>query len=149
MKLRLLIAALFVFATIAFAADPIVIQGPEQAQLDLSLPDGGLPPVPGVQNIQVFRASRDKPDLADGKGWTYNHHVDMAVWNGRLYVAWSSGEKGRRRLALARSLQHFHRWRHMVVPGRTLSPGRLEPASHAFLSRAEPSPARDLRSPPR
>lgn len=93
MKLRLLIAALFVFATIAFAADPIVIQGPEQAQLDLSLPDGGLPPVPGVQNIQVFRASRDKPDLADGKGWTYNHHVDMAVWNGRLYVAWSSGQK--------------------------------------------------------
>ncbi|MGD1020154.1 MAG: hypothetical protein ABSA12_12650 [Verrucomicrobiia bacterium] len=93
MKLHLLIAALPLFATTAFSTDPIVIQRPEQARIDFSLPDGGLPPVPGVQNIQVFRASCDKPDLTDGKGWTYNHHVDMAAWKGRLYVAWSSGQK--------------------------------------------------------
>jgi hypothetical protein len=93
MKLRLLLAVLPFFAAAVLAADPITITGPEQAHLDLSLPDGGLPPVPGVQNIQIFRASRDKPDLTDGKGWTYNHHVDMAAWKGQLYVAWSSGEK--------------------------------------------------------
>ena len=92
MRSRLLIVLLpFVVAT-AFG-DPIVIQGPEQARLDLSLPDGGLPPVVGVENIQVFRASRAKPELTDDRGYTYNHHVDMACWKGRLYVAWSSGEK--------------------------------------------------------
>jgi hypothetical protein len=94
MKLRLLIAALLFFATtVVFAADPIAITGSEQSQIDESRSDGGLPPVPGVHNIQIFRASRDKPDLTDGKGWTYNHHLDMAAWKGRLYVAWSSGQK--------------------------------------------------------
>ncbi|HUI07933.1 MAG TPA: exo-alpha-sialidase [Verrucomicrobiae bacterium] len=73
--------------------DPIVIQGPEQGLLDLNLPDGGLPPVPGVRNIEIFRATSDKHAATDGNGWTYNHHVDMACWKGRLYVAWSSGEK--------------------------------------------------------
>lgn len=92
MRLHLLIVLLPLASVTAFA-DPIVIQGPELACLDPSLPDGGLPPVPGVQNIQVLRASRDRPDLTDDKGWTYNHHVDMAAWKGRLYVAWSSGEK--------------------------------------------------------
>lgn len=94
MKQHLLIAALLSFATTAlFATDPLTIAGPEQSQIDETRPDGGLPPVPGVQNIEIFRASRDKPDLTDGKGWTYNHHPDMAAWKGRLYVAWSSGEK--------------------------------------------------------
>ena len=92
MRLRPLILLLPFGITPAFA-DPIQIQGPEQSQIDTNLPDGGLPPVIGVRNIQIFRASRDKPELADGKGWTYNHHVDMACWKGRLYVAWSSGEK--------------------------------------------------------
>jgi hypothetical protein len=81
------------FAVTAAFADPLTIQGPEQSQIDTNLPDGGLPPAIGVKNIQIFRASRDKPELTDGKGWTYNHHVDMACWKGRLYVAWSSGEK--------------------------------------------------------
>jgi len=93
MKLRLLITALPFFATTVFASDPITIPGPEQGQLNESFPDGGLPPVPGVQNIQIFRATSDKKAATDGKGWTYNHHVDMAAWKGRLYVAWSSGEK--------------------------------------------------------
>jgi hypothetical protein len=26
-------------------------------------------------------------------GWTYNHHVDLAAWQGRLYVAWNQCEK--------------------------------------------------------
>src|SRR5215218_6936820 len=77
----------------ADAADPLVVTGPEQASVDLKLPGGGLEPAPGVANIQVFRASRAAPELTDGKGWTYHHHVDMACWKGRLYVGWDSCEK--------------------------------------------------------
>jgi hypothetical protein len=75
------------------AEDPIRIEGSEQSALTDKLPDGGLPPAVGVKNIQVFRASRAAADLTDGKGWTYNHHVDIACWAGRLYVAWDNGEK--------------------------------------------------------
>src|SRR5580704_2346257 len=92
MRLHLLILLLSLAVTTAFA-DPIQIQGPEQSQINTNLPDGGLLPAIGVKNIQIFRASHDSPELTDGKGWTYNHHIDMACWKGRLYVAWSSGEK--------------------------------------------------------
>jgi hypothetical protein len=75
------------------AEDPIRIVGAEQGRLDEKLPDGGLPPAIGVANIQVFRACRQEPDITDGKGWTYNHHVDIACWSGRLYVAWDNGQR--------------------------------------------------------
>ncbi len=84
---------MLVAAATATPQDALRIDGPEQGKLDLSLPDGGLPPAVGVWNIEVFRATRTAPGLADGKGWTYNHHVDMACWKGRLYVSWTSGEK--------------------------------------------------------
>jgi hypothetical protein len=71
----------------------LIIQGPEPSRLDPSLPDGGIPPVVGVQSCCVFRASKDVPDLADQYGWTYHHHVDMACWKGRLYVGWNSCER--------------------------------------------------------
>src|SRR5438093_8627888 len=73
--------------------EPIVIEGPEQSLLDPSLADGGLPPAVGVQSYCVFRASKAVPELTDGRGWTYHHHVDMACWRGRLYVAWNSCER--------------------------------------------------------
>src|SRR5439155_14191141 len=74
--------------------DPIlIIEGDEQAKVDPNLPDAGLPPAVGVQSFQVFRASRDVPEMSDRKGWTYHHHVDMAAWRGRLYVAWNSCER--------------------------------------------------------
>jgi hypothetical protein len=73
-------------------ADPIVVMPGEQ-RLIRSLPDGGLPPSIGVQNIEVFRCSRDVPELTDGKGWTYNHHVDLGRWKNRLYLAWTNGQK--------------------------------------------------------
>jgi hypothetical protein len=72
---------------------PIIIEGDEQSKLDPNLPDGALPPAVGVQSYQVFRASRDVPELTDGKGWSYHHHVDMACWRGRLYVGWNSCER--------------------------------------------------------
>jgi hypothetical protein len=71
----------------------IMVHGGEQRQVNLKLPDGGLKPLVGVHNVQVFRATRDKPDLADGDGHTYAHHQDMAVWKGRLYVAWAMTPK--------------------------------------------------------
>ncbi|MGA2443529.1 MAG: hypothetical protein ABSH08_21460, partial [Tepidisphaeraceae bacterium] len=75
------------------AQDPIRIEGPEQSRLNGKLPDGGLPPVVGVRNYQVFRASRADPQITDGQGFTYNHHVDIACGAGGLYVAWDNGQK--------------------------------------------------------
>jgi hypothetical protein len=73
--------------------EPIIINGPEQSLVDPALPDAGLPPVVGVRSFQVFRASKDVPELSDGRGWTYHHHVDIACWRGRLYVGWNSCER--------------------------------------------------------
>ena len=72
---------------------PIIIQGPEQSLVDPALPDAGLPPAVGVKSWCVFRALRDVPELTDGRGWTYHHHVDIACWRGRLYVGWNSCER--------------------------------------------------------
>lgn len=72
---------------------PIEIIGPEQSLFVPELCDGGLPPAVGVKSYQIFRASRDAPELSDDRGWTYHHHVDMAVWRGRLYVGWNSCQK--------------------------------------------------------
>src|SRR6266545_1458442 len=73
--------------------DPLIIEGPEQGLVNPALADAGLPPAVGVQSFQVFRASKAVPEITDGKGWTYHHHVDMACWRGRLYVGWNSCER--------------------------------------------------------
>ncbi|HTL30442.1 MAG TPA: hypothetical protein VL282_14520 [Tepidisphaeraceae bacterium] len=91
--MRMLPAFVFLAMYVHAAEPPIVITGPEQRQIDMTLPDGGLPWYPGVSNIQIFRASRVAPDLADGRGWTYHHHLDLGVWKGRMYCAWNSCEK--------------------------------------------------------
>ncbi len=61
--------------------------------MDLKLPDGGLPPVPGVLNIELLRTTRDAAQIADSDGWTYAHHMDLAEWRGRLYAAWNMTPK--------------------------------------------------------
>ncbi len=71
----------------------IQVSGGEQQLLNLALPDGGVPPVPGVLNLELLRTTRDAPELADGDGWTYAHHMDLAEWRGRLYAAWNMTEK--------------------------------------------------------
>ncbi len=88
-----LASAAFAVAESGPAAAPIEIDAPELKQLDLTKTDGGLLPAPGAQNFGVFRASPTRPDLAEGNGYAYNHHPDLAVWHGRFYVAWDSGQK--------------------------------------------------------
>ena len=91
---------------------PIVVRGDEQRRLNLQLPDGGLKPVVGVQNIQVLRATRNQPEQADGDGWTYAHHQDLAVWKGRLYAAWTMSprdeDKTPFKMVYATSTDGFH-----------------------------------------
>ncbi len=87
--IRLPLALLLLTVSVAPGAEPpLVITGDEQKRVDFTLPDAGLPPAPGVANVQVFRATR-----GDGDGWTYHHHVDMGCWKGRLYLAWDSCKK--------------------------------------------------------
>lgn len=47
---------------------------------------GQLSPAVGTHNIQTFRANRERPELAEGLGWTYNHASMLAYWNGTFYL---------------------------------------------------------------
>ncbi|HVW14728.1 MAG TPA: hypothetical protein VHB54_12915 [Mucilaginibacter sp.] len=56
--------------------------------------DGRLSPAIGVHNMQIFRANRQHPKLADGFGFTYNHQPMMAYWNNTFYVEYLSDKVG-------------------------------------------------------
>ncbi|MBS3763382.1 MAG: hypothetical protein KGZ25_08790 [Planctomycetes bacterium] len=73
--------------------DPITVRGNEPQRVDMSRPDGGLPPLPGTHNVQIFRSTRHQDHAADGKGWTYAHHMDLACWKGRIYAVWGMTPK--------------------------------------------------------
>jgi hypothetical protein len=65
---------------------------------DLDAPDGHLMYSPGVQNIEISRANRSHPpDLLpadeNSKGWTYQHHIGIACWKGKLYAVWDMTHK--------------------------------------------------------
>ncbi|HWS00869.1 MAG TPA: exo-alpha-sialidase, partial [Prolixibacteraceae bacterium] len=55
---------------------------------------GQLSHAMGVHNIQVMRANREFPELADGFGWTYNHAPMLAYWNGKFYLEYLSNPVG-------------------------------------------------------
>lgn len=55
---------------------------------------GQLSPAMGVHNIQVLRANREFPELADGFGWTYNHAPMLAYWNNTFYLEYLSDSVG-------------------------------------------------------
>ncbi len=67
--------------------EPVRINAPA---IDLSVHDGRLRPAIGVENIQVFRANRTRPETAENTGWTYNHAPMLAHWNGRFYFQYLS-----------------------------------------------------------
>ena len=69
----------------AQAGEPIRFVGKYDA-LDPVRHDGGLPPVVGVHNFQVFRANRTHPPDKNHRGYTYNHQPMLAWWNGRFYL---------------------------------------------------------------
>ena len=76
----------------------IWVDNKELLRLNLNLPDGGLSPQPGVLNLQLFRSTRDNAEIADGDGWTYAHHMDLAIWKGKYYAAWNMTLKDEDRL---------------------------------------------------
>ena len=55
---------------------------------------GQLSPAMGVHNIQVLRANREFPEMADGYGWTYNHAPMLAYWNNTFYLEYLSDSVG-------------------------------------------------------
>lgn len=55
---------------------------------------GQLAPVVGVHNMQVVRANREHPELAEGSGWTYNHAPMLAYWNKKFYLEYLSDKIG-------------------------------------------------------
>lgn len=55
---------------------------------------GQLSPAVGVHNIQVFRANRERPELANGFNWTYNHAPMLAYWNNTFFLEYLSDPVG-------------------------------------------------------
>ncbi|MBL9216038.1 MAG: hypothetical protein JNG83_11225 [Opitutaceae bacterium] len=91
MRILALLPALLL--AVRSAAEP---GGPDEpvrvnaAPIDLAVHDGRLRPAIGVENIQVFRANRTRPNTAENTGWTYNHAPMLAYWNGRFYLEYLS-----------------------------------------------------------
>jgi hypothetical protein len=98
-------AAVCLAATSAAAAEP----KPGSAELpleyigpalpDANAPDGHLMYSPGVQNIQISRANRAHPPNLppadeNSKGWTYQHHIGIGCWKGKLYAVWDMTHVG-------------------------------------------------------
>ena len=73
--------------------EPLRIDAPKLAKLNFDLSSGGLPIAPGLETYTVIRSDREHPERAEGLGWTYQHHPDIAAWHGRLYVGWNSCER--------------------------------------------------------
>ena len=79
--------------------------------------DGRLMYLPGVQNIQISRANRKyPPPFPEGteneRGWTYQHHVGIGCWKGKLYGVWDMTHVGEdnppARLVYATSIDGFN-----------------------------------------
>jgi hypothetical protein len=99
--LSLLIAGfLFVLPRAGFAQKNNLPGGPEEPvrvlcdSISLEVFDGRLRYAIGVENIQVLRANRTRPDMADNYGWTYNHAPMLAYWNDKFYLEYLSNPFG-------------------------------------------------------
>jgi hypothetical protein len=86
--------ALRLLATAAVCA-PALAETPPLRFVDdvavTNVADGGLRPVVGVHNLQVYRASRTAPAHRDGLTDTYLHAPMLAYWQGRYWVQYLSG----------------------------------------------------------
>ena len=70
--------------------ESLLIDAPKLKELNFDLSTGGLDVASGLETYYVIKSNREHPELSEGLGWTYQHHPDMAVWHGRLYVGWNS-----------------------------------------------------------
>ena len=84
----LLFVPLWVIGQTGSTSEPVRYIGGEIA--NPTVHDGGFRYCVGVENIQVLRANRTNPMLADHFGWTYNHAPDITFWNKRFYVQYLS-----------------------------------------------------------
>ena len=80
------------FAQTGSANEPVRYMG--GVTIDPTTHDGRLRPAIGVENRQVVRVNRTRPELADGFGWTYNHAPMLAYWNGKFYLEYLSNPVG-------------------------------------------------------
>jgi len=114
---------------------PIIVMGDEQRQVNFDLQDGGLKPIVGVHNIQIYRAHISNYGTSQEERWTYNHHHDLAAWKGRLYAAWATTPKDEDvppyRVVYATSKDGFH-WSDPV----DLFPEKLAWASRYYFFHA-------------
>ncbi len=60
---------------------------------DLEAHDGRLRPAVGAWNVQVVRANKEHPEMADGVGNTYNHAPNITYWKGNFYLAYLSNPR--------------------------------------------------------
>ncbi len=84
------LSLLLLGSPLAAAEPPVIYTGTVQAT---PTADGGLRPVVGVQNIQIYRASRTAPDHLDGLKHTYQHAPMLSYWRGQFYVEYLSAAK--------------------------------------------------------
>jgi hypothetical protein len=66
--------------------------------------DGGLQPVIGVHNIQVYRANRTASEHADGLTDTYTHQAMLAFWRGKFWLEYLSGPRDEHQAPCSTSL---------------------------------------------
>ena len=77
--------------SLATEPPPLVYANPEPV---ISTADGGLRPVVGVHNIQVYRANRTATTHADGLNPTYSHQPMLAWWKGKFYLEFLTNPTG-------------------------------------------------------
>ncbi|MHC4619514.1 MAG: PA14 domain-containing protein [Planctomycetota bacterium] len=69
-----------------FDETPLHYDGSGSESLDLAHQDGRLAPVVGVENYQVFRANRERPEYTGGLKNTYIHAPMICYWKGKYYL---------------------------------------------------------------
>ncbi len=96
----IIVSFLFVLPLACFAQKVNLPGGPDEPvrvlsdSISLEVHDGGLRYAIGVENIQVLRANRTQPNMADNYGWTYNHAPMLAYWNNKFYLEYLSNPFG-------------------------------------------------------
>jgi hypothetical protein len=94
-----LLGALLLAPLAVTGAEPIQIEATKSEPVNALYADGALPPLVGTHNIQILRATKDAPERAEERGFTYNHHIgDLYYHDNTFYVTWGSGEISEHRL---------------------------------------------------